>query len=34
MSALALAMYEIIKRFVKDIVKTLPDVKIVLCGGI
>jgi hypothetical protein len=34
MSALALAMYEIVKRFVKDIVKTIPDVKVVLCGGI
>ena len=34
MSALALAMYEIVHQFVKDIVKTVPDVKIVLVGGI
>jgi hypothetical protein len=34
MSALAISMFEIIHQFVKDIVKTIPDVKIVLVGGI
>ena len=34
MSALAISRFEIIHQFVKDIVKTIPDVKIVLVGGI
>jgi len=34
MSALAFAMYEIVHKFVMDIVRTIPDVKLVLLGGI
>jgi len=34
MSALAFAMYEIVRKFVMDIVRTIPDVKLVLLGGI
>jgi hypothetical protein len=34
MSALAFAMYEIVHTFVKDITKTIPDIKLVLVGGI
>ena len=34
MSALAFAMYEIVHTFVKDITKTIPDIRLVLVGGI
>ena len=34
MSALAFAMYEILHTFVKDITKTIPDIRLVLVGGI
>ena len=34
MSALAFAMYEIVHQFVKDITKSIPDVRLVLVGGI
>jgi hypothetical protein len=34
MSALAFAMYEIVHQFLKDITKTIPDVRLVLLGGI
>ena len=34
MSALAFAMYEIVHKFVKDITKSIPDVRLVLVGGI
>jgi hypothetical protein len=34
MSALAFAMYELVHQFVKDITKSIPDVRLVLVGGI
>jgi hypothetical protein len=34
MSALSNAMFEIVHQFLKDIVKTIPGVKIILVGGI
>jgi len=34
MSALAYAMYEIVKDFVLKIIKTLPDVRLIIAGGI
>ena len=34
MSALSNAMFEIVHQFLKDIVKTIPGVKLVLVGGI
>ena len=34
MTALAFAMYEIVHEFVKNIIKTMPDVKLIIAGGI
>lgn len=34
MTALAFAMHEIVHEFVKNIVKTVPDVKLIIAGGI
>ena len=34
MSALAFAMYEIVHEFVKNIIKTMPDIKLIIAGGI
>ena len=34
MTGLAFAMYEIVHEFVKNIIKTMPDVKLIIEGGI
>ena len=34
MTGLAFAMYEIVHEFVKNIIKTMPDIKLIIAGGI
>jgi hypothetical protein len=34
MTGLAFAMYEIVHEFVKNIIKTIPDIKLIIAGGI
>jgi hypothetical protein len=34
MTGLAFAMYEVVHEYIKNIIKTTPDVKLILFGGI